>query len=86
MQFRVEKPKTSGGFKVLLKHRQSVTAVALSKDDSRGFSASKDGNILHWDIESGKSEKYQWPSDDVIRSHGSTRIRQVWQRSIVEMF
>lgn len=68
--FRVKKPKTSGGFKVLLKHRQSVTAVALSEDDSRGFSASKDGNILHWDVESGKSEKYQWPSEDVIRSHG----------------
>ena len=71
MQFRVQKPKATGGFKVLLKHKQSVTAVALSEDDSRGFSASKDGNILHWDVESGKREKYQWPSDDVIRSHGA---------------
>ncbi|KAM4118819.1 hypothetical protein ACJW30_03G011400 [Castanea mollissima] len=72
MASRVQKPKTSGGgFKVLLKHRQSVTAVALSEDDSRGFSASKDGNILHWDVESGKSEKYQWPSEDIMRSHGA---------------
>ncbi|XP_050273527.1 U3 snoRNP-associated protein-like EMB2271 isoform X2 [Quercus robur] len=71
MASRVQKPEATGGFKVLLKHKQSVTAVALSEDDSRGFSASKDGNILHWDVESGKREKYQWPSDDVIRSHGA---------------
>jgi ribosomal RNA-processing protein 9 len=44
--------------------------VALSEDDSRGFSASKDGTIFHWDVDSGKREKYQWPSDQVLKSHG----------------
>lgn len=61
---------TSGGFQQLVKHRHSVTAVALSEDDMRGFSASKDGTIMHWDVNSGKSEKYQWPSNEQLRSHG----------------
>lgn len=44
--------------------------MALSDDDLKGFSSSKDGTILHWDVDSGKGEKYQWPSDEVLRSHG----------------
>lgn len=68
--YRVQKPDVSEGFRVLVKHRQSVTAVALSEDDLKGFSASKDGTIAQWDIESGKSEKYKWPSDEVLKSHG----------------
>lgn len=52
-----------------MKHRQSVTSVALSADDTRGFSASKDGTIVHWDVESGKAEKFLWPSEDVLISH-----------------
>ncbi|KAE9594828.1 putative transcription factor WD40-like family [Lupinus albus] len=68
---RVQVAETSGGgFRVLVKHRHSVTAVALSEDDSRGFSASKDGTIMHWDVNSGKCEKYKWPSDSVLKSHG----------------
>ncbi|KAL8045589.1 hypothetical protein ABFX02_08G124300 [Erythranthe guttata] len=67
---RVQKPETDEGFRVIVKHRQTVTCVALSDDESRGFSASKDGAILHWDIESGKKEKYNWPSDEVLKSHG----------------
>uniref|UniRef100_A0A6N2NKP9 Uncharacterized protein n=1 Tax=Salix viminalis TaxID=40686 RepID=A0A6N2NKP9_SALVM len=59
------------GFEVLVKHRQSVTGVCLSDDDSKGFSASKDGMILHWDVESGKAEKYQWPNEEILRSHGT---------------
>jgi ribosomal RNA-processing protein 9 len=54
-----------------VKHRQSVTAICLSDDDSKGFSASKDGTILHWDVDSGKAEKYQWPNEEILRSHGS---------------
>lgn len=69
-QFRVQKPEAADEFRILVKHRQPVTAVALSEDDLKGFSASKDGTILHWDVESGKSEKYQWPSQDVLKSHG----------------
>lgn len=66
---RVLPPRPQDGFKVLVKHRQPVTAVALSKDSDRGFSASKDGIIVHWDVETGKSEKYLWPSENVLVSH-----------------
>ncbi|PON54761.1 Guanine nucleotide-binding protein, beta subunit [Parasponia andersonii] len=68
---RVQKPEASDQFQVLVKHRKTVTAVALSEDDLKGFSASKDGTILHWDVESGRGEKYRWPSDEVLRSHGA---------------
>ena len=68
--FRVLKPEARDGFEVLIKHRQSVTAVALSDDDMKGFSSSKDGTILHWDVDCGKGEKYQWPSYEVLKSHG----------------
>ncbi|WVZ59922.1 hypothetical protein U9M48_010004 [Paspalum notatum var. saurae] len=66
---RVLPPSPQDGFKVLVKHRQPVTAVALSKDSDKGFSASKDGIIVHWDVETGKSEKYIWPSENVLVSH-----------------
>ncbi|KAL2341528.1 hypothetical protein Fmac_009468 [Flemingia macrophylla] len=59
-----------GGFRVLVKHRHSVTAVALSEDDSKGFSASKDGTIMQWDVNSGQCDRYKWPSDSVLKSHG----------------
>lgn len=58
------------GFRVLVKHRHSVTAVALSEDDSKGFSALKDGTIMQWDVNSGQCERYKWPSDSVLKSHG----------------
>ncbi|KAG8365660.1 hypothetical protein BUALT_Bualt18G0129100 [Buddleja alternifolia] len=70
LKSRVQKPETSEGFRFLVKHRQTVTGVALSEDDSRGFSASKDGTIAHWDVDSGKTEKYAWPTDEVLKSHG----------------
>lgn len=68
---RVQEPGTTDGFQVLVKHRQSVTAVTLSEDDLAGFSASKDGSIVQWDVDSGKTYKYLWPSDDVLKSHGT---------------
>ncbi|KAG7029820.1 U3 snoRNP-associated protein-like YAO, partial [Cucurbita argyrosperma subsp. argyrosperma] len=68
---RVQNPVASDEFQLLVKHRQSVTAVALSEDDSKGFSSSKDGTILRWDVDSGKGEKYQWPSDEALRLHGA---------------
>lgn len=67
--FRV-KLDGDGGFENLVKHKQCVTAVALSEDDSKGFSASKDGSIVQWDVESGKCERYKWPIDSVLKSHG----------------
>lgn len=68
---RIQTPEPGEGFRVLLKHRQAVTAVALSEDDLKGFSASKDGTIVSWDVQSGKKEKYSWPSDEVLKSHGA---------------
>lgn len=66
---RIQKP--SEGFHLLVKHRQSVTAVTLSEDDLKGFSSSKDGTIVSWDVDSGKTEKYAWPTDEVLKSHGA---------------
>ncbi|KAI3731436.1 hypothetical protein L1987_62624 [Smallanthus sonchifolius] len=68
---RVQSPKTTEGFRFLVKHRQSVTAVVLSEDDSKGFSASKDGYIVQWDVDNGKTETYVWPSEEVLKSHGA---------------
>merc|ERR1740129_1212213 len=38
-------------------HRHTVTCVCLSKDDSRIYSASKDGVIIIWDLEKRKKLK-----------------------------
>lgn len=73
----VQEPRSSDEFRIIVKHQQSVTAVALSDDDSRGFSVSKDGTILHWDVSSGKSDEYKWPSDEVLKSHGLT-FQESW--------
>ncbi|KAF3621081.1 U3 snoRNP-associated protein-like YAO [Capsicum annuum] len=66
---RIQKP--TEGFHLLVKHRQSVTAVTLSEDDLKGFSSSKDGTIVSWDVDSGKTEKYKWPTDEALKSHGA---------------
>ncbi|MCD7465179.1 hypothetical protein HAX54_000744 [Datura stramonium] len=66
---RIQKP--AEGFRLLVKHRQSVTAVTLSEDDLKGFSSSKDGTIVSWDVDSGKTEKYAWPTDEALKSHGA---------------
>ena len=38
-------------------HRHAVTCVCLSRDDSRLYSASKDGVIIVWDVEKRKKVK-----------------------------
>ena len=55
----MKKEGKNGEFRLLARHRQSATAVALSEDDMKGFSASKDGIIMNWDVNSRKSEKYR---------------------------
>ena len=50
------------------RHRQSVTAICITDDDSLGFSASKDGMIIQWNVETGISEKYELPGDSVAPS------------------
>lgn len=66
---RIIEPETpADGKNVGRRHRQTVTAVALSEDDSKGFAASKDGLIVHWDVETGSSDKYNWPSNVVNRA------------------
>lgn len=62
---RVVMPSKLVECRVIKRHKQSVTTVALTEDDLRGFSASKDGTIIHWDVETGASEKYEWPSQAV---------------------
>lgn len=64
------------------RHRQSVTAICITDDDTVGFSASKDGLIVQWNTETGQSEKYQLPGDNVAPStangglvQGSTIIK-----------
>lgn len=47
------------------RHRQSVTAICISDDDTLGFSASKDGMIVQWNVETGTSDKYQFPGNSV---------------------
>lgn len=76
---RVVKPSKQVEWRVVKRHKQSVTAVALREDDSKGFSASKDGTIFHWDVETGASEKYDWPSKEAStkslnRKQGSKHI------------
>lgn len=69
LAFRIIEPETpADGKNVGRRHRQTVTAVALSEDDFKGFAASKDGLIVHWDVETGSSDKYNWPSNVVNRA------------------
>ncbi|CAM6032665.1 unnamed protein product [Sphagnum compactum] len=60
------------------KHRQAVTAVCISEDDSTGFAASKDGLLVQWNIETGLSEKYEWPSSqqEPSKTNGSKKKQQ----------
>lgn len=85
---RVQKPEPSDGFRLLVRHRQSVTAVALSEDDLKGFSASKDGTIVQWDVEKGKSEKYLWPSKEIMTSHGAKNPQNPstkWSKHVLDI-
>lgn len=50
------------------RHRQSVTAVALSADDKFGFSASKDGQIFQFDITTGETFPLPWPDSEPTTS------------------
>ncbi|CAN6477433.1 unnamed protein product [Victoria cruziana] len=70
---RVQKPVTPEAFRLLVKHRKAVTTVSLSDDDAKGFSASKDGTIFQWDVESGKTEKFSWPNLEILSSHGARK-------------
>ncbi|KAJ7954400.1 U3 snoRNP-associated protein-like [Quillaja saponaria] len=48
-----------------------VRKAIASKVQSPGTTGEfQDGTIMHWDVNSGKSEKYRWPSDEVLKSHG----------------
>lgn len=64
---------TPEAFRLLVKHRKAVTTVSLSDDDAKGFSASKDGTIFQWDVESGKTEKFSWPNLEILSSHGARK-------------
>ncbi|MCL7046761.1 hypothetical protein MKW94_018772 [Papaver nudicaule] len=68
---RVQKPESDDQFELLVRHSQTVTALALADDDLTGFSASKDGSIIQWDVESGTVGKYMWPSKEILSLHGA---------------
>ncbi|KAI8025979.1 U3 snoRNP-associated protein-like YAOH, partial [Camellia lanceoleosa] len=51
--------------------RRSCLTVLCRRRILKGFSSSKDGTIVHWDVDSGKAEKYLWPSEKALRSHGA---------------
>ncbi|KAI3876414.1 hypothetical protein MKX03_024283 [Papaver bracteatum] len=61
---KVQKPESHDEFRLLARHNQSVTAIALADDDLTGFSASKDGSIFQWDVESGNTGEYMWPNKE----------------------
>ncbi|KAI3914517.1 hypothetical protein MKW92_009278 [Papaver armeniacum] len=61
---RFKKPDSHDEFRLLTSHGQSVTAIALADDDLTGFSASKDGTIIQWDVESGNTGEYMWPNKE----------------------
>jgi ribosomal RNA-processing protein 9 len=62
---------SAGAHRFLRGHKLPVTAVALSGDDSLCFSASKDGQVLQWDIEAGtKTRIFPLASKNVASKHG----------------
>ncbi|KAK9155195.1 hypothetical protein Sjap_002675 [Stephania japonica] len=84
----VQKPEKLDGFRALVRHRQSVTAVALAADDQKGFSVSKDGSIIQWDIHNGKSEKYVWPDKEIMISHGAKNPQnplKTWSKHVLAL-
>ena len=48
----------AGGGRLLRGHRMSVTAVALTADDTTLYSVSKEGTILQHDVETGARQKF----------------------------
>jgi ribosomal RNA-processing protein 9 len=50
-------------------HRLSVTALSVSQDDKIVFSASKDGNICQFDVETGKRVRTFKRTDNVAEGH-----------------
>jgi len=49
-------------------HRLAVTALALSADDRRVYSVSKDGSILEFDVESGAKNRFELPKDQMPKA------------------
>lgn len=50
------------GGKLYRGHRLPVTAIALTRDDAKVFSVSKDGSIMELDVESGKRQMFSHSS------------------------
>eukprot|EP00898_Chlorokybus_atmophyticus_P003580 jgi/Chlat1/4222/Chrsp27S04299 len=45
-------------------HRLSITSVVLSHDDATAYSASKDGAIFQWDVETSARTRFQHVGDE----------------------
>jgi ribosomal RNA-processing protein 9 len=57
-------------------HRLAVTALALADDDATAWSASKDGALLRWDVETGARTRLPQPPPVPTKGvRGSARMR-----------
>jgi len=55
-------PPPTDNIRVLRGHKLPVTAIAMTGDDTTAFTASKDGTIVQWDVESGAKHRIH-PTD-----------------------
>jgi ribosomal RNA-processing protein 9 len=73
-------PSTSG-VRLLRGHALSVTAIALSPDESSVFSGSKDGTIFRHTIETGARCRFEIPSDAARAASAASGGRAEWVRT-----
>ncbi|KAF9601146.1 hypothetical protein IFM89_017051 [Coptis chinensis] len=59
---RVQKNEDCKFVELPVKHSKSVTAVAITDDDKKVISASKDGTIRQWDVNQNRTSQYTLPS------------------------
>ncbi|KAF9601135.1 hypothetical protein IFM89_017040 [Coptis chinensis] len=59
---RVQKKEDCKFVELPVKHSKSVTAVAITDDDKKVISASKDGTIRQWDVNQNRTSQYTLPS------------------------
>ncbi|KAF9601128.1 hypothetical protein IFM89_017033 [Coptis chinensis] len=59
---RVQKKEDCKFVELPVKHSKSVTAVAITNDDKKVISASKDGTIRQWDVNQNRTSQYTLPS------------------------
>jgi len=66
-------------------HRLPVTALALSGDDSACFSASKDGAVVRWDVETGARQAFEAPPPPDPKLTGPVAAPSPWVRDVLSL-